>query len=130
MRRLMFWSIAILALLTLALVVFRAYEQRQVAKRIEITSPNRIDSLEKIKLGGVEQWILIRGWNRGDPVLLLMHGGPGFPCMPFAHVAAELEKRFVVVHWDQRGTGKSYSPSIPANSTSCGRWTGSAPTTS
>jgi pimeloyl-ACP methyl ester carboxylesterase len=99
-----------------SLLVLRAICQHRTAGRIKIVSASGIDSLEKIKLGGVDQWILIRGWNRDNPVLLLMHGGPGFPCMPFAHVAAELEKRFVVVHWDQRGAGKSYSPSIPARS--------------
>jgi hypothetical protein len=97
-------------------VISRGIWQHRIAARIKIISANGIDSLEKIKLGGVGQWMLVRGWNRDNPVLLLMHGGPGFPCMPFAHVAAELEKQFVVVHWDQRGAGKSYSPSIPANS--------------
>jgi pimeloyl-ACP methyl ester carboxylesterase len=94
-----------------ALLALRGFWQHQTAARIRIRSDAGIDSLEKIKLGGVEQWILIRGWNRTNPVLLLMHGGPGFPCMPFAHMASELEKRFVVVHWDQRGAGKSYLPS-------------------
>src|SRR5437016_7757763 len=116
MKRVMLWGVAIIALLIMGLVTLRSYEQRQVSKRIEITSPKGIASLETVRLGGLDQWILIRGWNRDDPVLLLMHGCPGFPCMPFAHVAADLEKRFVVVHWDQRGAGKSYSPSIPANS--------------
>ena len=105
-----------LAACLIGLVVLRSYLQRQTAGRIKIVSPTGIDSIEKVRLGGVDQWILIRGWNRDNPVLLLMHGGPGFPCMPFAHVASELEKRFVVVHWDQRGAGKSYSPSIPASS--------------
>ena len=106
----------LLASSIVSLLVLRAIWQQRTAARIKIVSAKGIDSLEKIKLGGVDQWILIRGWNRNNPVLLLMHGGPGFPCMPFAHVAAELEKRFVVVHWDQRGAGKSYSPSIPASS--------------
>jgi pimeloyl-ACP methyl ester carboxylesterase len=108
--------ILLLASLVIALVVLRAFWRHQAAQRIRISSPVGIDSLEKIKLGGVDQWILIRGWNRDNPVLLLMHGGPGFPCMPFAYVAGELEKRFVVVHWDQRGAGKSYSSSVPDSS--------------
>jgi pimeloyl-ACP methyl ester carboxylesterase len=99
-----------------SLLALRVVCQHQAAERIKISSPNGIDLLEKIKLGGVDQWILIRGWNRENPVLLLLHGGPGFPGMPFAHVTAELEKRFVVVRWDQRGAGKSYSPSVPDSS--------------
>jgi pimeloyl-ACP methyl ester carboxylesterase len=108
--------ILLLVAIAITLVSTRALCQHRVAKQIKITAGAGIDSLEKIKLGGVDQWILIRGWERDAPVLLLMHGGPGFPCMPFAHVAADLEKHFVVVHWDQRGAGKSYSPSIPASS--------------
>jgi pimeloyl-ACP methyl ester carboxylesterase len=103
--------ILLLAGVVVALLALRAFWQYQTAQRIRISSSTAIESIEKVSLGGVDQWILIRGWNRDNPVLLLMHGGPGFPCMPFAHVASELEKRFVVVHWDQRGAGKSYSPS-------------------
>lgn len=99
-----------------ALAVLRVVWWNRTAERIKIISTSRVESLEKLRLGGVDQWILIRGWNRNDPVLLLMHGGPGFPSMPFAHVATELEKHFVVVHWDQRGAGKSYSASDPNSS--------------
>jgi pimeloyl-ACP methyl ester carboxylesterase len=116
MKRVIFWGIAILSLLVLALVAFRAYEQRQVAKRIAITSPNGIASLEKVRLGGVDQWIQIRGHDRAKSILLFLHSGPGFPEMPFSHVNAALEKEFVVVQWDQRGAGKSYSASIPESS--------------
>lgn len=99
-----------------SIIVVRAVWQRRIAQQIKITSQTGIESLEQVHLGGVDQWILIRGWKRDAPVVLFMHGGPGFPCMPFAHVAADLEKRFVVVHWDQRGAGKSYSHSIPESS--------------
>lgn len=106
----------LLASLVISLVALRAFWRHQAAQRIRISSRVGIDSLEKVRLGGVDQWILLRGWNRENPVLLLMHGGPGFPCMPFAHAAADLEKRFVVVHWDQRGAGKSYSSSVSDSS--------------
>lgn len=110
-KRVVMTVILLFASIAGALLALRAFWQHQTAARIRISSPLGIDSLEEVRLGGVDQWILIRGWNRDNPVLLLMHGGPGFPCMPFAHVASDLEKRFVVVHWDQRGAGKSYSPS-------------------
>lgn len=98
-----------LVVVALATIISRAAVQRSVARRISITSPNGIDSLEKIRLGGADQWILVRGWDRSKPLLLFVHGGPGFPEMPFAYVNAGLEKEFVVVHWDQRGAGKSYA---------------------
>src|SRR5438067_1714949 len=95
-HRIVMILVLLLASTIVSLLVLRAVWQHRTAARIKIISPTGINSLEKIRLGGLDQWILIRGWSCNNPVLLLMHGGPGFPCMPFAHVAAELEKHFVV----------------------------------
>jgi pimeloyl-ACP methyl ester carboxylesterase len=74
-----------------------------------IETPRGIASLEKLRLGGVEQSVLIRGHDRSRPVLLFLHGGPGMPAMYLAHAfQRELERDFVVVHWDRRGAGRSF----------------------
>jgi len=73
-----------------------------------------INSLEKIKLGNTNQWISIRGKKIDNPILLYLHGGPGTPVMPlFRYFQAPLEEYFIVVQWEQRGAGKSFSWKIP-----------------
>ena len=71
-----------------------------------------IAEVEKVKLGGVDQWLIIRGVDINKPVLLFLSGGPGASeAARVIRFNAELEKHFVVVIWEQRGCGKSY-PSI------------------
>jgi len=68
-----------------------------------------IASLERVQLGGHEQWIMLRGHDTSKPVLLYLSGGPGQSDLPFARVLFQnLESDFILVGWDQRGTGKSY----------------------
>ena len=77
-----------------------------------------IDTLEGVQLGGITQWIRVRGADTSNPVLLLMQQGPGLPIINEArrleHLL-QLEDAFTVVYWDQRGTGLS-SPSLRKNS--------------
>jgi len=74
--------------------------------------------IETVTLGGVEQTITIRGVDRSKPVLLHLHGGPGMPSSPWAtwnDYYTTLEENFVLVHWDQRGAGKSYHKDLTAD---------------
>ncbi|OJT18855.1 hypothetical protein BO221_39780 [Archangium sp. Cb G35] len=69
-----------------------------------------IASLEQVRLGGVEQWLLIRGRSLHNPLLLYLSGGPGTSEMAWVrHFNAPLEEHFTVVQWDQRGAAKSYA---------------------
>ena len=67
-----------------------------------------IATSEQVTLNGSQQWITIRGKNAHNPVLLFLMGGPGAGGFPDQGFLARLEERFVVVNWDQPGTGKSY----------------------
>ncbi|MBX3257733.1 MAG: alpha/beta hydrolase [Chitinophagaceae bacterium] len=76
-----------------------------------------INVQEKSELGGVKQQIFLRGKDSTNPILLILHGGPGFS--EFAYFRTfnrELENKFVVVNWDQRGTHLSYNDSIEGKS--------------
>lgn len=64
----------------------------------------------RMLLGGTKQYVLIRGRDRAAPLLVFIHGGPGYSAMPFNRLLnADLEKDFVFVNWDQRGTGYNFS---------------------
>lgn len=68
-----------------------------------------IAELIPLRLNGRTQWISIRGVDQNKPVLLFLAGGPGGTQLAAVrHELGELEKHFVVVGWDQPGSGKSY----------------------
>ncbi|WNV91475.1 alpha/beta hydrolase [Umezawaea sp. Da 62-37] len=66
-----------------------------------------IEEQRFIRVGGIDQWIQIRGGNRDNPVLLVLHGGPGSPYALFTPLLREWEEHFTVVQWDRRGAGKT-----------------------
>jgi len=88
-----------------ALKLLRARNGRNYA----ITAPNGIDEAAYVEIGGIEQWITIRGQDRNNPVLLFLHGGPGDATNPWGYAAFPTWlKYFTVVQWDQRGAGKTF----------------------
>lgn len=63
-----------------------------------------------LRIGGIDQWLMIRGESVANPVLVLLHGGPGSPeTSLFRYFNSSLEKSFTLVYWEQRGAGRSYS---------------------
>ena len=69
------------------------------------------------RIGGIDQWVAIHGKSRANPVLVVLHGGPGSPeTLFFRAFNIALEAAYTVVYWDQRGAGRSYNKSIPPDS--------------
>jgi pimeloyl-ACP methyl ester carboxylesterase len=87
---------------------FRAYRQHLAAETLAIRSPNGVQEAGFVDIGGIKQWIQIRGENRDNPVLLFVHGGPGSSTLPISSGWQPWEKHFTVVQWDQRGAGRTY----------------------
>ena len=82
--------------------------------RIKTKNANSISSIDYIKIGGVEQCVLLRSKSKGNPIMLFLHGGPGMPMMYLAHeFQRPLEDDFLVVQWDRRGAGKTFSRNKP-----------------
>jgi pimeloyl-ACP methyl ester carboxylesterase len=77
-----------------------------------ITCPSatqKIDEQSFVSIGGIEQWITISGIRCGNPVVLILHGGPGNTMSPFAsNIYSAWEKEFTLVQWDQRGAGRTF----------------------
>jgi pimeloyl-ACP methyl ester carboxylesterase len=70
-----------------------------------------IDQTDYVKLGGIEQWISIKGEDTANPVLLVVHGGPADVQWPNADKYVPWQKDFTVVQWDQRGAGHTFGHS-------------------
>ena len=89
-------------------LLYRKQLQRRNAKILKINTPNGIVEERYISIGGIEQWIQIRGEDRANPVLLILHGGPGWPNATFNVPLRSWEQYFTLVQWDQRGAGKTF----------------------
>jgi pimeloyl-ACP methyl ester carboxylesterase len=101
-------ALAVLAVAIAAGFGYRAYRQQLGAAVLAIQSPNGIQEGTYVKIGGIDQWIEIRGEDRGNPVILFVHGGPGGSTLPISSGWRPWEKSFTVVQWDQRGAGRTF----------------------
>jgi pimeloyl-ACP methyl ester carboxylesterase len=97
----------VIAVPTAGGLAYRKSRQRQVAQALVIDTPNGIGEERFVRVGGIEQWIQIRGEDRDNPVLLVLHGGPGWPNAVFTLPLRPWEQHFTVVQWDHRGAGKT-----------------------
>lgn len=88
--------------------------RKTVSDLQKIVTPNGIDRQMQIDIGGIKQWITVRGRDLSNPILLFIHGGPGAPEMPTSWTfQSPWEDYFTVVQWDQRGSGKTYLAGDP-----------------
>ncbi len=75
----------------------------------KISNKNSISELRKVKINDTLLEVMIRGRNRDNPVVIFVHGGPCCSEIPYVREYQNLlEKDFTIVHYDQRGSGKSY----------------------
>ena len=96
--------VGLLAALLLVHTIYRADQRRRHA-----IAASGIDEAGLVSINGIEQYIQIRGNDPTNPILLLLHGGPGSPMTAMAHsFQYAWEDDYTVVQWDQRQSGKTY----------------------
>jgi pimeloyl-ACP methyl ester carboxylesterase len=103
--------LALFAAVLASSLLYRAWAQREGARLLVIETPNGIDDAGFVSIGGVPQWITVRGHDRRNPVVLVLHGGPGGPMVGQALPLLEWERHFVVAHWHQPGAGRTFGAS-------------------
>lgn len=112
-------TLTTVGVIALAMLIARPASTPAIAGPDGARLPGSVAELTKIRLGGHDQWILVRGASVDKPVLLWLDGGPGQSGLAFTRALfGDLEQDFVVVDWDQRGAGKSYPALDPT-----GTWT-------
>jgi pimeloyl-ACP methyl ester carboxylesterase/RimJ/RimL family protein N-acetyltransferase len=120
MSIIIFTGLIILALIAIILLVLFATKNTSTRQFLDQEGNIIKDSVAEelyLPLGGIDQWILLRGQSIKNLIFIFLHGGPGISLHGlFRHFYTDLEKHFIIVGWDQRGAGKSYSTSIPPES--------------
>lgn len=102
----LFFVLCAIVLLTFLIVVFFRIHNSLESK---IDTDLGIQENTYVTIGGIEQYLQIRGEDRNNPVILWLHGGPGFPLTYLTYYyQTSLEKDYTVVCWEQRGCGRTF----------------------
>ncbi len=95
-------SITLLVLLLVAGMIFPTWTP-------SIKGEQSISLLEQVQINGTGHEVMIRGKDRRNPIIIFVHGGPGCSEIPYVRQYQQLlEEHFTIIHYDQRGSGKSY----------------------
>lgn len=89
----------------------RALRRARAAAALRLEGPEVVDEHAFVELNGLAQWVGLRGESRRNPLLLIVHGGPGAPYSMLSQQLRGWERRYTVVQWDQRGAGKTWGRS-------------------
>lgn len=99
-----------LLLLLASCTASRVANDSSLPNEATVRGTTAVDEQAFIPIGGIEQWVTIKGASRANPVVLVLHGGPGNPMTPYADaVYGAWEKDFTLVQWDQRGAGRTFA---------------------
>jgi len=93
---------------------YRVWRHHEIEHAVAIEPATGIDEVRFVRVGDIDQWISIRGRNRANPVLLVLHGGPGIALsvMPRDFLWTWTSD-FTIVQWDQRGAGQTLGRAGP-----------------
>lgn len=96
------WTLLMLALILVLFMFFPTWTPA-------IKGENSISLYKQVMINGADHQIMIRGEDKRNPVIIFVHGGPGCSEIPYVRkYQKEWEKHYTIVHYDQRGSGKSY----------------------
>lgn len=105
-----------LALVALAAFIARPATTDPIVDEDGQAMAGSVAELTRVDIGGQDLALMIRGRDTQNPVLLFLAGGPGGSELgAMRRHSQALEDDFVVVTFDQRGTGKSYDQLDPAD---------------
>lgn len=80
-----------------------------------VSPAQKVDEKGFVSIGGIDQWVTVKGDSCANPIILFLSGGPGNPLSPYSDaVYGAWSKDFTLVQWDQRGAGMTYGRSPPA----------------
>jgi len=117
LKRIFYTFVFLIAALAILLVATKGTHTPAFADSNGNPIPDSIAEERRVNLGGVEQYVLLRGLSKSAPLLIYVHGGPGMTSTPFLRTYnAQLEDHFLVVYWEQRGTNNSFSEDLDASS--------------
>lgn len=105
MKIILFVFIGLIFLLAFTIVIGKTLG----TKKYKIRSKMGIQKAEYIIIGGTPQYIQMRGQDISNPVIIMLHGGPGNNMAYYSYYwQADFEQDYMIVHWDQRGCGNTY----------------------
>jgi pimeloyl-ACP methyl ester carboxylesterase len=99
---------AVVATPVAGLFGYRQAKRAGNGKKLRITAPGGIEEAGFVRIGGLDQWVSVRGDDRRNPVVLEIIGGPGASNLIFIPRTRGWEKHFTIVRWDMRGSGKTF----------------------
>lgn len=97
-------AIVLVALIVLFLAV--VYTGKAIRR---ITPKGGINETQYVEVNGQEMWISIYGKDINNPVLLYLHGGPGYSTSYVDYaILDKLADDYTIVSWDQRSCGRTW----------------------